>query len=133
MSDTDTVLAHPAVNPETAPWWEALADGRLLVKRCNDCGAHHHYPRARCPFCRSENTGWTEAAGTGTVYSYTCMCRETPVRVVAYVTLTEGVTVFTNLVGCDPDEVRIGMPVVLSATTGDDGLPLMTFAPGTGT
>jgi uncharacterized OB-fold protein len=129
VTDINTVLAHPAVNPETAPWWEALAKGRLLVKRCDDCGEHHHYPRARCPYCRSENTSWTEAAGTGTVYSYTCMRRETPVRVVAYVTLAEGVSLFTNLVDCEADDVSVGMSVALRMTAGDDGLPLATFAP----
>lgn len=129
MTETPDFLTHPAVNPETRPWWEALAQGRLLVKRCADCGEAHHYPRARCPFCRSDNTAWHQASGIGTVYAYTVMRREAPVRIVAYVTLDEGVTIFTNIVGCTPEEIGIGTPVTLQATVATDGLPLATFAP----
>jgi uncharacterized OB-fold protein len=129
MTETPDPLAHPAVNPETRPWWEALAQGRLLIRRCADCGAAHHYPRTHCPFCRSANTGWQQAAGKGTVYAYTVMRRETPVRIVAYVTLDEGATMFTNIIGCAPEAIRIGTPVLLHRTTGSDGLPLATFTP----
>ena len=29
----------PAVNPETREFWAATAAGRLLLKRCLDCGS----------------------------------------------------------------------------------------------
>jgi uncharacterized OB-fold protein len=90
-------IPPPAANPETRPFWDAAAAGKLLVKRCTACGAAHHYPRARCPFCGSERTEWTEASGLGTVYSYSVF-RHGPIPyAIAYVTLEEGVTLMTNL------------------------------------
>ena len=43
-------LVAPTVYPETKAYWDAAGEGRLLVKQCDDCGEHHHYPRAACPF-----------------------------------------------------------------------------------
>jgi uncharacterized OB-fold protein len=61
----------PAVNPETREFWAATAEGRLLLKRCLDCGSLIWYPRAICPECSSLDTEWVAAAGRGRVYSYT--------------------------------------------------------------
>lgn len=44
-------LVAPTVYLETRAFWDAAGEGRLLVKQCDDCGEHHHYPRAACPFC----------------------------------------------------------------------------------
>ena len=42
-------LAAPAVSLETQAYWDAAAQGKLLVKKCTACGQFHHYPRALCP------------------------------------------------------------------------------------
>jgi uncharacterized protein len=122
----------PPVNPETRPFWDAAAGGKLLVKRCTACGAAHHYPRARCPFCGSERTEWTEASGRGTVYSYSVFRRAPIPYAIAYVTLEEGVTLMTNLVDCDLDALRIGQAVRVVFTPTDGGPPVPMFTPATG-
>ncbi len=66
-------IPAPRPLPETAAYWQAADQGRLLVKRCTACGAHHHYPRDICPHCLSDATEWCEAAGTGTVYAFSTM------------------------------------------------------------
>jgi uncharacterized OB-fold protein len=50
-------LVAPTVYPETKAFWDAAGEGRLLVKQCDDCGEHHHYPRAACPFCDAVRIG----------------------------------------------------------------------------
>lgn len=106
----------PDVTPETAPYWEAAAEGRLLLQECTDCGLVYHYPRAFCPDCFSEDVDWREAAGTGEVYSYSpaytmsSWPEEDLPLVVAYVELDEGPRVVTN-VDADPDDVEIGTRV----------------------
>ncbi|MCZ2441280.1 MAG: Zn-ribbon domain-containing OB-fold protein [Rubrivivax sp.] len=122
-------MAAPTVTPETRPFWEAAAEGRLLVKRCDDCGEHHHYPRAACPFCGSERTQWRQASGQGTIYSFSVMRRAEVPYVVAYVTLEEGPTMMTNIVDADADAVRIGQPVKLKFSPSEDGPPLPVFTP----
>ena len=60
----------PALNPGDERYFEAAAEGKLLIKKCNDCGKNHHYPRALCPFCFSDKVEWVQAKGTGEIYTY---------------------------------------------------------------
>ena len=119
----------PEPNPETKRFWEAAAQGQLLLKKCGDCGEVHYYPRALCPFCGSDRTDWQAASGRGTVYSWSVMRRAETPYAIAYVTLDEGVTMMTNIVDCDLDGIRIGQPVrvVFKPTAG--GPPLPAFTP----
>jgi len=127
---SERTIPAPAVNPEIRPYFDAAAQGRLLVKRCADCGRYHHYPRAICPHCFSERTEWHEARGTGTVHTYSVLRRGVPVPYcIAYVTLDEGVSMMTNIVDCDLDAVRIGQPVRVVFKPTDGGPPVPMFTP----
>ena len=126
---TDHVLAAPPMNPEAAAFYEAAAQGRFLVPRCTACGRAHWYPRALCPFCLGP-VRMEEASGEGTLYSYSVMRRSSPPYAIAYVTLKEGPTMLTNLVGCDFDALRIGQAVrlVFRPTLGWPPVPCFTPA-----
>ena len=106
MAESARKILAPTPTPETAPFWEAAAKGKLLVKRCTACGRAHHYPRPLCPFCGSDRTELRDSAGRGVVYSFSVMRRATPPYVIAYVTLDEGPTMMTNLVDCDFDALH---------------------------
>lgn len=107
----------PVPEPEAAEYWTAARNGRLLVQCCQRCGNHQLYPRDRCIVCRGP-VEWVEASGRGTIYSYTVIRQNyaRPFRdwipyVVALVDLAEGPRVMSNVVGCDPEEVHVGMAV----------------------
>jgi uncharacterized OB-fold protein len=123
------VIPAPLVSPENKPYFDAAAAGKLLIKRCTACGQAHFYPRALCPHCFGE-TEWREAAGSGTIYSYSVMRHGAPFAV-AYVTLDEGVTMLTNLVDCDFDALRIGqkLRVVFRPAEGGTMIPMFTRLP----
>ncbi|SDH60429.1 hypothetical protein SAMN05192534_1083 [Alteribacillus persepolensis] len=104
-------MAKPEVYPEHEAYWDAAAEGKLLVKRCEACGEYHHYPRMFCPYCMSEKTKWEETKGTGTIYTYSVMRRGASPYAIAYVTLDEGPSMMTNIVDCDWDEIYIGQKV----------------------
>jgi uncharacterized protein len=123
-------IPAPAVSPETREFWDAAADGRLLVKVCRSCGEAHWYPRALCPFCFSAETEWREASGRGTIYSWSVMRRAPVPYAIAYVTLEEGVTMLTNIVECDLDAIRIGQPVEVVFVPSDGGPNVPMFRPG---
>lgn len=140
MSHTDTAQAAaprpagrripaPRVLPETLPYWQAADEGRLLVKRCRACGECHHYPRDICPHCLSEDTEWVQAAGTGEIYSFSTMGKGEAAYTLAFVTLQEGVTLMTNLVDCDPAQVRIGQSVRVVFRPSDGGHAVPMFTP----
>jgi len=124
----------PVPDPESAPYWSAAHDGRLLVQRCIRCGNHQLYPRDHCIQCRGP-VEWVEASGKGKVYSFTVIRQNysRPFRdlipyVVALVDLEEGPRVMTNVVGCDPADVRIDMPVraTFEVVSEDAGIALFT-------
>jgi uncharacterized OB-fold protein len=115
--------------------WDATGEGRLLVQRCAN-GHHQLYPRAHCVTCR-EPVGWVDASGFATVYSFTVLrqhhsrsLRHLLPMVVALVDLDEGPRMMTNLVGVEPEDVRVGMRVEVwfERVSETAALPMFTLA-----
>jgi uncharacterized OB-fold protein len=120
-------IISPTPFPETMAYWEAAAQGKLLLKKCAVCGEYHFYPRVLCPFCFSDKTEWREAAGAGTIYSFSVTRRSEVPYAIAYVTLAEGPTMVTNIVDCDLDTIRIGQAVKLVFKPSENGQPVPMF------
>ncbi|MEU9986117.1 Zn-ribbon domain-containing OB-fold protein [Streptomyces sp. NPDC048045] len=108
----------PETDAFTRPYWEAAAEGRLLVRRCGACGRAHHYPREFCPHCWSEEVTWEEASGRATLYTWSTVHRNdlppfgdrTPYTA-AVVDLAEGPRMMTELVECAAGDLAAGMPL----------------------
>ncbi|WP_432033080.1 Zn-ribbon domain-containing OB-fold protein [Streptomyces antibioticus] len=104
----------PEADAFTRVYWDAAAEGRLLIRRCADCGRAHHYPREFCPYCWSESVTWENASGRATLYTWSVVHRNdlppfggrTP-YVAAVVDLAEGPRMSTEVV--DVREPRAGM------------------------
>jgi uncharacterized OB-fold protein len=127
---------EPAVYDDSAPFWDATRDRRFVLPWCADCEQGIWYPRLVCPYCLGETIEWRDAAGTGTVHAYSIQPKPGPGRdaddgpyVVALVDLDEGVRMMTNIVGCDPVDVRVGMAVELTWQPLSDGRHLALFEP----
>ncbi|MBF8186716.1 bifunctional MaoC family dehydratase/OB-fold nucleic acid binding domain-containing protein [Nonomuraea sp. K274] len=125
---------QPAVNQDTAFFWEGVRQGELRIQTCTDCGELRHPPGPLCPRCRSANRSATVASGRGVLYSYVVHHhpqvpgRETPF-VVGVVELPEGVRIVGNVVDCPAEEVEIGMPLRVVYRRMDDQLVLPMWAP----
>ena len=135
MNEPTLPTPMPEINPETKPFWEACAQGRLLLKRCEECGEPHYYPRAICPFCMSAATTWFESKGQGSIYTFTITRRAggdyataTPF-VLAYVTLDEGPTMLSNIVTNDPEALTIGQRVTVVFHPAGEQAALPRFEP----
>ncbi len=122
-------IPSPELNPEIEAYFAAADEGRLLVKTCADCGGTFHYPRAICPFCRSTMTEWREASGQGEIYSFTVLRRMPIPYAVASVQLAEGPRMITNIVDCDFDSLRCGLPVRVVFKPSDGGTHVPMFTP----
>lgn len=129
---SERTYPDPTINMETEAYWQAANEGKLLIKTCNACDQAHFYPRAICPECGSSDTVWTEAAGTGRIYSYSIMRRSDPVYAIAYVTLDEGVTMLSNLVDADFDALSVNMAVEVTFRQTEGGQALPLFRPAEG-
>ncbi|MEO3870399.1 OB-fold domain-containing protein [Nonomuraea sp. B12E4] len=125
---------QPAINQDTAFFWEGTRRGELRIQSCADCGELRHPPGPLCPRCRSTNRTHTLATGTGTLYSYV-VHHHPPVPgravpfVVGVVELPEGVRIVGNVVDCPIEEVTIGMPLRVTYRPMDDRLVLPMWTP----
>ncbi|MGB9249918.1 MAG: OB-fold domain-containing protein [Mycobacterium sp.] len=117
---TQVAVGRPVPQPtiSSEPFWTSGADGRLRIARCSSCGRHHHPPQPICPQCRSVDVGMAVVSGRATVAGFTLNHQQwlpafPPPYVVAVVVLDEdpSVRLTTNIVGCDPVEVAVGMRV----------------------
>lgn len=123
-------VRDPAVNPGDQEYFDAAAEGKLMLKKCGECNEVHHYPRALCPFCFSDKVSWVQAKGTGEIYTYSVTRRGGPVPYcIAYVTLDEGVRMMTNIVDTDLDTIRIGQKVKVVFKKSENGTSVPMFAP----
>src|SRR5690606_22198762 len=131
MSSTDAWRQDPfaAAYPETSEFWEAAAQGRLLLKHCIDCGKAHWYPRIACPLCGGQRLEWRQSSGRGTLYAYSRARRADPPYILAYVTLEEGPMLMTNIVDARFEDLRIGQPVALRFRPAEEGRMMPFFAP----
>ena len=100
----------PGMTDLTRPYWAAARAGRLVLQRCTGCGQVWHPPLPRCPHCHRASLDWVEAAGTGTVYTYTVVRHPTHAAladrvpyVVAIVETRRGTRLVTGITGCDVD------------------------------
>jgi uncharacterized OB-fold protein len=106
----------PEPDDFTRPYWDAAAEGRLLVRRCRACGAAHHYPREFCPTCWSEDVDWERASGRATLYTWSVVHRNDlppfgsrAPYTAAVVDLAEGPRMMTEIVDCEESALTIGM------------------------
>ncbi|RCG24856.1 hypothetical protein DTL70_11075 [Streptomyces diacarni] len=125
---------RPAVNRDNAFWFEAAREHRLVIQRCASCGALRHPPGPCCPECSSLWWDTVESGGRGHLYSYVVNHHPrhpafTYPLLVAVVELAEGTRLIANLDGVAPEEVRVGMPLVLDWLDADPDLSLPVFRP----
>ena len=123
-------LSKPVPVPDEAsrPFFDGARRGVLLLRRCCACGTFMSPTgglgtplRPRCIGCFSADLEWAPAGGRGTLYSFALMHQvydpafadEVPYNI-AVVELDEGVRMTANVVGCANDELRIGMPLVVT-------------------
>lgn len=116
MTGMNEVTSPAAPSPLTRPYWEAAQEERLIMQRCTACGRPQLYPGYLCRNCRSYDLEWVDAAGTGTIYTFTRQHRAVPGRaaadtIIAIIELDEGPRLMSNIVDADVDSVVIGARV----------------------
>ncbi len=124
----------PEITPFNEWFWTSGADGRLRIQGCDDCATLIHPPTPICPSCRGRAHHPVEVSGQATIVGYTVNHHAwlpgfDPPYVIGNVALVEDPTVrlTTNIVGCDPESVRIGQVVTVAFEQHDDvWLPLFT-------
>ena len=76
MMDTNTLASLPPkpaphMSEVARPYWEAAAQGKLVLQSCSACGKVRHYPRLLCDACYSDAVTWLPSKASGTIHSWT--------------------------------------------------------------
>src|SRR5262245_39674544 len=133
---TEVRLPLPALEGESERFWRACVEGRLEILQCADCGWYVHPPRPVCPRCHERSVAWEQVSGRATVVSFTVNVQPwfpgmAVPYVIALVELVEqkNLRLTTNLLGCEPQAVRVGMPVRVTFRQVSDEVALPLFEP----
>lgn len=135
MSDAAD-LPIPVPSAETAPFWAAAREEKLVIPRCDKCGGTWFPPSEACPSCGAPHYSWIEASGRGKVFSFVVFHRvyhrafkgKVPYTV-AVIELEEGPRLISNVVGISPDDVRCDMAVRVVFDARGDGVKVPQFTP----
>jgi uncharacterized OB-fold protein len=139
LSDQEVFDLYPDVmiDRDNLEHYRALAQGRLLINRCEDCGTWIYPHRPLCPRCLSWNVAPTEVSGKGRVFMFTLIQQlrdpdsfiAEPVTAAA-VELAEqpGLRYLARIVGCPQDQITLDMPVRLTWIE-EGGRPVPAFEP----
>ena len=125
---------RPALTQDNAFFFDGAKQHRLLIQRCADCGRLRHPPGPRCPNCGSYEWNALEASGRGSVYSFVVNhypqvpAFDYPLAV-GLIELEEGTRLVADIVGIDPADVRVGLPVEVEWLDADPDLTLPAFKP----
>lgn len=126
----------PVLDGENAPHWAGARERQVRVQRCGQC-ERLRFPAARyCSNCLSEESEWITLSGRGEIWSHCRFHRvyfkgfedEMPYTVVL-VRLDEGPLLYSNIVGLDERDVRIGMRVRAVFDDVTESVTLIKFAP----
>ncbi len=103
MSDA-TSEVQPQPRPASRDdqfFWDAAAEGRLVIQRCADCGTLRHPPAPMCGACGSLQWDTAESSGRGRIVSWITSLHpnrpDDPPRIVVLVQLEEGTRLVSNL------------------------------------
>src|SRR6201984_1128725 len=106
----------PEPTPVSQPFWDALAQHRIVVQYSPSLRRYVFYPRTLAPGSLADDLGWREIAGAGTLYTFTIARRPTGPpwadavpQLLAVVQWDIGPRLSTELVDVDPSAIRIGM------------------------
>ncbi|MFI7383355.1 Zn-ribbon domain-containing OB-fold protein [Streptomyces sp. NPDC049813] len=120
-------------------YWDAAAEGRLLLRQCMACGRAHHYPREFCPYCWNDDprtVRWQDASGRAVLYTWSVVHRNDlppfgarAPYVAAVVDLAEGPRMMTEIVDCAAHALRPGMALRVAFRPGGGGWTVPVFRP----
>jgi uncharacterized OB-fold protein len=118
----------------TAEFWDATRDQRLLLQFCAQTQRWQAYPRPVSIYTGRRDLEWREASGDGSLTSWTVDRMIAPdagaaPRIQALVDLAEGVRLLTWLVRSEVRDLHVGMPMRIAWIPMEDGLHWPAFEP----
>lgn len=67
-NDVVSLRPRPLVDEQSAPFWDGVARGELVIERCRACGHYVHPPFRECTRCRASNSEFVTVSGPGGIF-----------------------------------------------------------------
>jgi uncharacterized OB-fold protein len=134
---TEVTAPLPEPTPVSQPFWDGLAEHRILIQYSPSTDRYVFYPRTLAPGTLADDLHWREIDGAGTLYTYTVARRPTGPpwaemlpQLLAVVEWDAGPKVSTELIGVEPADIHIGMRVTpVFCDVPDAGITLLRYKP----
>jgi len=139
MAEATLKKPLPVLTSEAKPFWDAAAQQKLVMQRCQSCGKFQHPPYPTCTNCVSVDLKFEPVEGKGTIYAYTIMYHTGDKRfasAVPYASIiveldeAPGALMAGNLLDAEYTEARVGrrVEVVFQPLNDDFTLPQFRLA-----
>jgi len=125
-------------DPTIEEYLKNIEQRMFKAYQCMDCGAIIAPPSGTCYGCGNNDMKWAEVSGKGTLVSFTVIhvapdefAEEAPYYI-GIVELEEGTRISARLLGFDPlkpEEVKLGIPLILDYEKGKSGKTYLAFKP----
>ncbi|MCG2634878.1 MAG: Zn-ribbon domain-containing OB-fold protein [Gammaproteobacteria bacterium] len=126
----------PEMSDLSRHYWEQAQREALVLQRCTRCGTYQFYPRAWCTSCFCQELEWTPVSGRAEVFSFSIVhyppfesYTDSVPYILATVKLEEGPQMMCNLLECDLDAVRVGLPVQVCYEVREGDFKVPQFRP----
>jgi uncharacterized protein len=124
----------PLITDFSRPFWDATKRHELMVQQCQNCGNTFYPPSVACGRCFTTDVKWVKSSGKAKLTTYSVVHQPAgpgfPVPLIlAIVQMDEGYRMMTNIVGCDPKELKIGMPLEVTFEEQTPTVTLPFFQP----
>ena len=136
MTDAANSFPYPLPEYGAEAFWDACNEERLVMQQCRDCGTYRWHPAPVCGNCGSLNYEWVTLSGRGKVHTWSVVTHPVhpaAVKKVPYVVVVvelaeqEGLTMISNLIGSEPDNIAFGQAVEVVFESHPSGQKLPQF------
>jgi uncharacterized OB-fold protein len=113
-------IPKQGVYVDTQPFWDGIAQGKLVLQYCTVAGRFQHYPKPVSSYTGRRTLEWRAVSGKGVIYAATVVRIPGPgvegriPLCVATVELDEGVRIIANILNCAPADLAVGKRVRLA-------------------
>ena len=129
-------FTHKVPILKTRRFWEKLEEGEVYATKCRKCSKLYYPPQGDCAHCLSSDLEWVKLSNEATLETYTHATQrpagfnQYEPYTIAIARTKDGVRVMGWLEHVEPENVKVGMKLIMSTKKLPDGFSVITFNPG---
>ena len=135
MKSRSIAFAHKVPILKTQRFWDGLEMGEVYATKCRKCAKLYYPPQGDCAQCLSSDVEWVKLDKEATLETFTHQIhspagfKQYGTYIIALARATDGVRVMGWLEDVEPEDVKVGIKLVMSTKKLPDGFLVITFKP----